>query len=211
MSSPAAAERALLCDLFVEVGPEAPTLCGDWTARDLAAHLVVRERRPDAGPGVFVSPLAGYTEHVRAGEAERPFTEIVKRLRQGPPRWSPMRIDVVDRTVNTVEFFVHHEDVRRARRPWTPRPLDDALASALTAAVSGPMGRALVRSSPVGVAIEPDGAAGVRLHKGDPAVAVTGPIGEIVLFLYGRAAVAGVDLDGDADAVASLRAAELGL
>ena len=36
-----------LCDLFEEVGPDAPTLCGDWTTRDLAAHLVMRERRPD--------------------------------------------------------------------------------------------------------------------------------------------------------------------
>ena len=101
--------------------------------------------------------------------------------------------------------------MRRARRPWTPRPLDDALATALTAAVSGPMGRALVRSCPVGLAIEPDGAAGVRLRKGEPTVAVAGPIGEIVLFLYGRAAVAGVDLDGDADAVAAVRAADFGL
>jgi uncharacterized protein (TIGR03085 family) len=211
VSSPAAVERVLLCDLFAEVGPDAPTLCGDWTARDLAAHLVVRERRPDAGPGIVASPLAGYTEHVRAGEAERPFTEIVDRLRQGPPRWSPMRVGAVDRIFNTVEFFVHHEDVRRARQPWTPRPLDDALTAALTAAVSGPMGRALVRSCPVGLAIEPDGAAGVRLRKGEPTVAVAGPIGEIVLFLYGRAAVAGVDLDGDPDAVAAVRAAEFGL
>ncbi len=39
-------ERAELCDLFDELGPDAPTLCGDWTTADLAAHLVVRERNP---------------------------------------------------------------------------------------------------------------------------------------------------------------------
>jgi uncharacterized protein (TIGR03083 family) len=44
----ARAERAALCDLFDEVGPDAPTLCAGWTTRDLAAHLVIRERRADA-------------------------------------------------------------------------------------------------------------------------------------------------------------------
>ena len=211
MTSPAAAERARLCDLFLDVGPDAPTLSGDWTARDLAAHLVVRERRPDAGPGLVTSMLAGYTERVRRGEAERPYQEIVQRLRSGPPRWSPMRLDGVDRLVNTVEFFVHHEDVRRARQPWSPRPLEPELTAALTTAVGSPMGRALVRSCPVGLAVEPEGAPGVRLRAGEPTVAVAGPIGEIVLFLYGRTAVAEVDLDGDPDAVAAVRAARFGL
>src|SRR5918993_2179614 len=105
MSSPAAAERALLCDLFLEVGPVAPTLAGDWTARDLAAHLVVRERRPDAGPGIVVAPLAGYTEHVRLGEAERPFTEIVERLRRGPPRGWPPRVGAVHRPADSGGVF----------------------------------------------------------------------------------------------------------
>ena len=47
----ARAERASLCDLLAEVGPDAPTLCEGWTTALLAAHLVVRERRPDGGPG----------------------------------------------------------------------------------------------------------------------------------------------------------------
>ena len=41
-------ERQLLADLFLEVGPEAPTLCAGWTTTDLAAHLWVREHRPEA-------------------------------------------------------------------------------------------------------------------------------------------------------------------
>ena len=36
-------ERMGLCDLFVELGPDAPTLCEGWTTADLAAHLVLRE------------------------------------------------------------------------------------------------------------------------------------------------------------------------
>src|SRR5882762_622635 len=36
-------ERRELCDLFLELGPDAPTLCEGWTTLDLAAHLVLRE------------------------------------------------------------------------------------------------------------------------------------------------------------------------
>jgi hypothetical protein len=45
-----AAERAQLSDLLDELGPEAPTLLAPWTARDMAAHLVLRERDPLAEP-----------------------------------------------------------------------------------------------------------------------------------------------------------------
>ena len=109
---------------LVDVGPDAPTLCGDWTTRDLAAHLVVRDRRPDAAPGLVTSFMSGYTEHVRATEAERPYWEIVDRVRKGPPHWSPLRIEALDRLANSLEFFVHHEDVRRAQ-PGAGRPPSD--------------------------------------------------------------------------------------
>lgn len=211
MSSPAAAERAALCDLFLEVGPDAPTLAGDWTTHDLAAHLVVRERRPDAGPGLVSKLGRGYTERVRQAEAHRPYAEIVERVRSGPPRWSPTRLGAVDRMVNTIEFFVHHEDVRRAQPSWEPRPLDAELTAELDKLIRGPFGKALVRSCPVGLAIEPEGAPGARLKSGDPTVAIAGPIGEIVLFLYGRKAVAQVELDGPADAVEAVRAASFGI
>jgi len=211
MTNAAVAERALLCDLFLDVGPDAPTLCGDWTTRDLAAHLVIRERRPDAGPGIISSFLQGYSERVRKEEAARPYPEIVERVRSGPPRLSPLRLDAVDAMVNTIEFFVHHEDVRRAEQPWSVRALDPALDDGLAKLVGGAIGRLLVRSSPVGLVIEPTGHSGARLKAGDPTVAVHGPIGEIVLFLYGRQAVAEVELEGDADAVARLRQASFGI
>jgi hypothetical protein len=49
-----AAERAQLSDLLDELGPQAPTLLVPWTARDIAAHLVLRERDPVAGPGLVL-------------------------------------------------------------------------------------------------------------------------------------------------------------
>ena len=210
MTNPAAAERALLCDLFLDVGPDAPTLSGEWTTRDLAAHLVVRERRPDAGPGILTNVLADYSEAVRRTEAARPYEEIVERVREGPPRWSPMRVDAVDRVTNTIEFFVHHEDVRRGGATWSPRALspelDDTLASLI-----GSAGKLLTRKSPVGVVLAADGHAAKTLHRGEPTVAVGGPLGECVLFLYGRAAAAQVEFEGTAEAVASLRATTLGI
>ena len=46
-------------------GPDEPTLCEGWNTRDLAAHLVLRESRPDAALGVVVRPLAGRTARLQ--------------------------------------------------------------------------------------------------------------------------------------------------
>lgn len=211
MTSPAAIERSGLCELLLEVGPDAPTLSGEWTTRDLAAHIVIRERRPDAAIGIVSSALAHYSERVRVEEAERPYEEIVERLRRGPPIWSPTRIDAVDALANTVELFVHHEDVRRAQQPWSVRPLDPAVERGLGRMLRGPMFKLLTRRAPVGIAVEPDGQPGARLKAGEPTVTIAGPVGEIVLFLYGRGAVAQVELDGPADAVAQLRSTSFGI
>jgi uncharacterized protein (TIGR03085 family) len=211
MTNPARAERAALCDLFLEVGPDAPTLSGDWTTRDLAAHLAVRERRPDAAAGIVTRVLANYSEKVRLLEAERPYTEIVERVRTGPPRWSPTSVDAVDRLVNTVEFYVHHEDVRRGSSPFAVRQLDQELEDALAGLISGTLGKAMARKSSVGVAIEPEGHPGARLRRGARTVVVAGPVGEIVLFFYGRSAVAQVDFEGDDDAIAKLKATPFGI
>ncbi|MGH3682284.1 MAG: maleylpyruvate isomerase family mycothiol-dependent enzyme, partial [Natronosporangium sp.] len=73
----ARAERLALCDLLTDLGPDQPTLCAGWTTRDLAAHLVARERRPLAAPGLILRPLAGYTERVRQSVARRPFPVLV--------------------------------------------------------------------------------------------------------------------------------------
>ena len=209
--APAAAERALLCDLFIEVGPDAPTRSGEWTTRDLAAHLVIRERRPDAAPGIVVPALAGYTERVQRAEAERPYTEIVDRVRSGPPMWSPTRVPAVDALANTVEFFVHHEDVRRAQPGWSARTLDPALDAKLADLLGGPVLKRMVRRAPVGLVAEPAGHPAVTLREGTPTVTISGPVGEIVLYLYGRRAVAEVTLTGDDDAITQLEATPLGI
>ena len=111
-------ERQTLCDLFVAEGAEAPTLCAGWSTADLAAHLVVRERRPDSGPGLVWPPLAAYTDKVRRAVRDRtPWETLIETVRRGPP----LLLRPFDGPMNTVEFFIHVEDVRRARDGWEPR------------------------------------------------------------------------------------------
>jgi uncharacterized protein (TIGR03085 family) len=209
MTSPAVAEREALCDLFLEVGPDAPTLCEGWTTRDLAAHLVVRERRPDAAAGIVIKPLAEYGEKIRRAEAERPWEELVALVRRGAPVWNPMRLEPVDRFVNSVEFFVHHEDVRRAQPDWSPRQLSPELEDALARVVAGG-GRLLTRSVGAGITLEPDGRESIRLRPGPPDVVIRGPIGECVLYVHGRKSAARVSIDGPPVAVAHVEAASFG-
>jgi uncharacterized protein (TIGR03085 family) len=210
MTSVATAEREALCDLFLDVGPDAPTLCEGWTARDLAAHLVVRERRPDGAAGIVIGPLSSYGDKVRRAEADRPWEELVARVRAGPPWWHPARLEPVDRLVNGLEYFVHHEDVRRAQPEWSPRRLDVDLEDALARAVAAG-GRLLIRKAGVGITLESDGREPIRLRDGPPDVVIRGPLGECVLYVQGRKSVAQVELDGPPDAVARVEAAPFGL
>lgn len=79
-------ERAALVDTMREVGPDAPTLCEGWTTRDLAAHLVIREYRPDAAPGILIPFFASHTAKVQNQVSERnEWDELVGKVAAGPP------------------------------------------------------------------------------------------------------------------------------
>ena len=200
-------DRLALCDLFDELGPDAPTLNEGWTTADLAAHLVARDRRPDSVPGLVLPALAPWSERVRRGVLRRPYADIVEDLRSGPPKWSPLRRPAADRAGNTHEFFVHYEDVRRCRDDWEPRPLDPAAEADIWRVVRW-FGRRAFRRSPVGVALRSDDHA-FRAHRGMPAVTISGPPGEILLYAFGRQGHARVDLSGDGAAVEALGATTL--
>ncbi|MDJ0771083.1 MAG: TIGR03085 family metal-binding protein [Ilumatobacter sp.] len=209
MTTSATLERQRLASLMLELGPDAPTRCDGWTARDLAAHIVLRERRPDAAVGVVFGRFAGRTAAVQAKIADGDWKELVAKLRNGPPIWSPTRIGAIDRAFNTLEFFVHHEDLRRATEQWRPRELDDDLADDLDAALRRGA-RLLARRARCGVTLEPDaGRARITARDADPTVIVRGPLGELVLWMFGRDA--DVEFDGPDDAVEALRAARLGV
>src|SRR5262245_66277138 len=170
-------ERHALVDTMRAVGPDAPTLCGDWTTRDLAAHLVVRERRLDATPGITISALAGYTAHVqRQVTKSTDWDQLLDKVASGPPLYSPFKL--LDPVANMSEMFIHHEDVRRAQTGWEPRQLDDATVTALARGLplmarltlAGAHARASLRT--------PDGSDGAIVGPARD-VTVTGEISEL--------------------------------
>lgn len=204
----ATAERAAICAEFATVGPDRPTLCGDWSTRDLLAHLLVRERQPWSSGGILVKALEPITEKAMRGYADTPWAEMIESLRSGPPIWSPFWIGVVDRFANGAEFFVHHEDVRRGEPGWAPRP-PDAERDGEVWAILTRMGRMLHRGSPVGVRLR---APAGREIVGRPGrgVTVVGEPGELLLQAFGRSAVE-VEIVGDPADVAVFGTAGRGL
>ncbi|MDF6021697.1 TIGR03085 family metal-binding protein [Streptomyces sp. JH34] len=210
MSTHAKRERLLLADLLEAAGPEAQTLCNGWKTRDLAAHVVVRERRADAAGGILLGALKNRLERVQAEFAAKPYEELIQLIRTGPPRMSPFGLKQLDEAANTVEFYVHAEDVRRAQPDWSQRDLDPVFADVLWSRTEK-TARMMGRRSPVGLVLRrPDGQTAVA-HKGTPVVTVTGEPGELLLFAAGRQDAARVELEGDKDALARLHTAELGL
>ncbi|MEU0285642.1 TIGR03085 family metal-binding protein [Streptomyces sp. NPDC052492] len=207
MSTHAKRERLLLADLLETAGPEAPTLCEGWTTRDLAAHVVVRERRPDAAGGLLVKQLASRLERVTAEFLAKPYDELIGLIRTGPPRFSPFSLKQVDEMSNVIEFYVHAEDVRRAQPDWTPRELDPVFQDALWSRLER-SARLMGRGVPTGLVLRrPDGQTAVA-RRGTPVVTVTGQPSELVMFAYGRQSAAKVELDGDENAIAELRASK---
>jgi len=192
-TSLAARERAALCDLALTVGAEAPTLCDGWDVRDLLLHVIGRDR-----PWLAVrKPSPPLTE--------QPFESLVVQARTPAALF---RVAPLETVMNTVEFFVHHEDVRRAQPSWEPRALPDADAAALRRQL-GLLGRVLALRGGVPLIVD-DGTRSLTLRPGADPVTVSGPVGELVLFLFGRTAVRGLAFDGPDEKVAKLKAAKLG-
>ena len=208
-------ERIALCDLLDETGPGAPTLCEGWRTLDLAAHLVLRERRPDAAAGVMGGPLAGHTERVRRTIIDRtPYGQLVDEIRNGPPRLSVFALPGMDERLNTVEYFVHHEDVRRGADGWEPRDIGAGLTEHLWQRLRAV--RFIFRKAPVGIELVRDdrpagpGHQQVRItaKARTPMVTVTGDPAELTLWALGRTKAARVRLDGSEPDVRRLTQAD---
>ena len=210
MTDYARRERRLLADLLLAVGPDVPTLCEGWTTRDLAAHLVVRERRPDASAANLIRSLGGHNEHVRRAMAARPYPQVVELVRT-PPWWSPVSNPLTDELFNGVEFFIHHEDVRRGGGTgWQPRTLDAGQQHALwrTVRFSARLG---LRRLGIPVLVRAPGVGEVTVGSGTPRVTLTGDPGELAIFLSGRQRAARVTAEGEPAAVERVQTARLGL
>lgn len=199
-------ERHALCDDALALGAGSPTLCGSWTAIELVAHLWVREHRPLGALGVAVPGLGRLTDAAMARAVRTPFEELVAKVRE--PGLTPFALQPVDVLANTLEYLVHHEDLRRGVPAWEERTLPaEDLDEIWTAAAR--MGRLLVRRAGVPVTVRrSDTGAEKVLRGGDRPVVVSGPVVEVVLFLFGRDEVRDLSFDGPDDAVARLRGSD---
>jgi uncharacterized protein (TIGR03085 family) len=204
----ASRERAELVKTMRDAGPDAPTLCGEWTVRDLAAHLVIRERRLDAAPGIMIPALAGYTARRQQHLIDTTqWPELLDLVASGPPMYSPFKL--LDPLVNTTEMFIHHEDVRRAVLGWQPRSLDGDLASALRRQVRLGARVSLSRSPATVTLQDSDGSTLASVGKG-PRCTITGSAPELLLFLSGRDAVL-IEFGADDDTAEQVREARRAL
>jgi uncharacterized protein (TIGR03085 family) len=205
----AKSERAELCDLLDTLGPDAPTLCEGWNTHELAAHLWIRETDPVGATSMVAKPLAGLLERRMAEVKSRwEFAELVNRVRRGPARFSVFAFPGVDEGANTTEFFVHHEDVRRAgNEPHTSRDLGPEVEEWMWRRLKL-LARAWFRRSQVGVVLERLGSAShdgqpdtIRAVSGSTIVTLVGQPSELMLYAHGRTSVAEVKLVGEPEAI----------
>lgn len=212
MTTFARRERLALRDTLRATGPDAPTLCEGWTTRDLAAHIVVREHAPIGAVGIWSRALAGYTAKVQAEFAAQDWETLLDQVAAPPALWFPARYSRrLEAVFDDSEMFIHHEDVRRGDGVARPRDLSAEDQLSLWRVLRGP-GRLAFRKSPVGIAVEVPGHARRTLHEnGDRVVTLRGEVGEVLLASYGRAGAADIEVDGDAEDIAALKATALGL
>jgi uncharacterized protein (TIGR03085 family) len=189
-------ERLEAVSALRAAGPDAPTLCEGWTTRDLAAHLVAREQRPDADLGMVVPALERWTDRVRDRYARRDFEALLERIERGPARLSPWRWPGVENALNLLEYFVHTEDVRRAAPSWQPRKLDPEHEAQVWHSFAR-QAKLAFRGRRTAVELRtPDGARRVALDGPAPAKVIVGEVGELVLYAFGRRAHALVTTSG---------------
>jgi uncharacterized protein (TIGR03085 family) len=190
-------ERSALCDLLGDLGPDAPTLCEGWRSADLAAHLFIRDHRPDAIPGTRLkfAPVQAWTKRVQDGARDTlTWDSLISKVRGGPG--AVMR--PFDKGVNTLEYFVHHEDLRRAQPGWEPRALAPEDETALWSQLGRLRTAALLSSTifhhpPAAARLEAPGKPPLLLTKGGTGTVVQGPVGELVMWLNGRKQAARVE------------------
>jgi uncharacterized protein (TIGR03085 family) len=196
-------ERALMVDTFRAVGPDAPTLSGDWTSHHLVAHLVLRESNPVGAIKAAVPKIGDdVVDELVSGTA---YEDLVEQFRDGPPALSFFRMPGNDRRLNAIEHFIHHEDLRRAQPSWTRRELPRWAQTQLWAPLRW-FAKGIVRQAPVAVTLRRRDASDQSVaRKGDDPVVVSGLPSELCLYIYGRQQVADCDLEGDPESVARLR------
>lgn len=201
-------ERAALADLLDAGGPAAPTVLPGWEASDLLEHLLLREQRPDLmiGPKLPVAPVARKAQKGLDALRALPWAQRVGKFRSGPQKLSPVR--VLDGLMNTAEYFIHIEDLRRARPDWEPRELAASDQAQLWSGLRR-MARLLVKADVEVTLISPHGSVRIPTRNARGAVSVHGQPSELLLWAFGREH-AQVSLQGEDSALQALEGARRG-
>ena len=153
--------------------------------------------------------MAGLTERAMARAARKPFPEMVAKLYD--PGSRPTGCRGVERLTNTLEYLVHHEDLRRAQPDWEPRDLSPADEDELWKLLPG-SAKLATRKAAVPIVVRRSDRPGkeATVRRGDDPVVVTGRPSELVLFFFGRTELRDVSVDGPQEAVSRLQDADLG-
>jgi uncharacterized protein (TIGR03085 family) len=141
-------------------------------------------------------------------EKAKGLSAMVDSVRAGAPL-IPWRLPGVRNVFNGLEYFIHHEDVRRANGR-DPRPAMADLEALSWRMVGYSARRVARRIRPYGLELVlPDGR---RRRYGSGAMAtLTGPATELMLYLGGRRSAARVTFSGADDAVAALERTKLAI
>lgn len=204
-------ERSRLADLLDDLGPHAPTLLSPWTANDLAAHLVLREHDLVAAPGLVIPGWwSALAQRRQRALALQDFAWLTATIRQGPPPGF-FRLPWVRRGPNLNEFFVHHEDLRRANG-CAPRAHTQAMNEALWRNVKSGGPYLARRLEDAGLELQWAGTRQtVEIRQGEPKARISGLPGELLLYLFGRREVALVEPTGPEAAVQAVRRGRFGM
>ncbi|GAA0476880.1 hypothetical protein Ade02nite_43450 [Paractinoplanes deccanensis] len=190
-----AVERRRTADLLESLTPSqlaVRSLCGDWTVREVAAHLLAAVETP-RGATLSAMMRSGFRLHranalLAQSIGRLPVTEIAEGLRRNAE--NPFKPPVVGYPGQLTDLLVHGQDMRRPLGLPHGLPLD-SLRVALGFLVSG---KAVGFTRKAWLA-------GLRFEAGDldwshgTGPLVTGPAEALMLAMTGRAVVLG-ELDG---------------
>jgi uncharacterized protein (TIGR03083 family) len=128
-------ERAALADSLEAVGPSASAGCGNWSAFDLAAHIVAADRaagtlafciRVLAARGVQFNPKPQVVAAAIKRERRDGYPALLARLRQRSPR---LLLTPAVAASTLFEVWMHHDDL--ATRHGLVHSTPDHLAHAI--------------------------------------------------------------------------------
>ena len=111
-------ERRRIADLVEHLSPaqlDAPSLCGDWTVKQVAGHLLAAVDAPAGGllPMMVRSGFSLHRANARLAQqmADRPADELADGLRRNAE--NPFRPPVVGYPGQLTDLQVHGQDMRR--------------------------------------------------------------------------------------------------